>query len=279
MKLGVHMSMFCKNWDDDIIPFLEPIKDIGYDGVEVSLFGADRNNLKKVSSELKRLDLKVNCGIGISSSTDISSKDKLIRKSGINFLKECIDITKEMGSDTLSGVIAAPWQEFAENDSKQERWKRSAKSINIIAEYANDLGVNINLEVLNRFESDFMNTLNEGTEFLKLVDFKNVNLLADIFHMNIEENDILKALRENKRNIGYIHICENHRGVPGTGHIEWNDIIKEIQNNKYNGFLTLESFVASEGEVAKGLSIWRDMGNPLEEAEKAFNYIKEIINK
>lgn len=279
MKIGVHMSMFCKNWDDDIIPFLEPLKEIGYDGVEVSLFGADRSSLGMVGKAIKNLDLEVNCGIGINSDTDISSHDKSVRDNGILFLKKCIDKTNEIGSKSLSGVITAPWQEFAMGCSRKERWKRSAEGIKIIGEYAQSAGVNINLEVLNRFESDFMNTLGEGSDFLELVGLDNVKLLADTFHMNIEENEIEQALQDNIKNIGYIHLCENHRGVPGTGHILWNNIFETLKANNYNEWITIESFVSSQGEVADGLSIWRDLGEPMVEAKRGFDYINKCVNK
>ena len=279
MKIGVHMSMFCRKWEDEVTPYLEPLKAAGYDGVEISLYGANKEVLKKVGKVLKELELEVNCGVGITPETDISSKVPAVRENGILFLKECIDKTAEMGSKCLNGVLCSPWREFSHGNTRRERWKRSAGSMNIIGEYAGQYGIDLNVEVLNRFESDFINTLDEGTSFLKMVDAPNVRLLADTFHMNIEEDDIVSAVERNINNIGYIHCCENHRGVPGTGHILWNRFFRVLRNNDYDGWLTLESFVLSQNEVGNTLSIWRDMGeDPLVEAVKGFNYLDSLRN-
>jgi D-psicose/D-tagatose/L-ribulose 3-epimerase len=138
--------------------------------------------------------------------------------------------------------------------------------------------LDINLEVLNRFESNFINTLEEGTEFLKLIDNKNVRLLADTFHMNIEEPNIVKSIEQYYSSIGYIHVCENHRGVPGTGHIPFKDIIGLLKRKNYEGYLTMECISSCGTEVANGMSIWRDLGqDEFVEAKKGIDYLKQII--
>ncbi len=279
MKLGIHMSMFCKRWTDDVTKYLEPIKAIGFDGVELSLYGADLKALNAVSKELNRLDLDVNCGIGITAETDISSQHKEIRDKGISFLKECINVAVSMGAKNLSGVLCAPWQSFSNGETRSERWKRSADCMTIIGSYAKQKGIQLNAEVLNRFESDFINTLEEGKEFLEMIRLPNVKLLADTFHMNIEENDMTLAVESNMDAIGYMHCCENHRGVPGTGHLSWESLFKVLKAHNYDGWLTIESFVLSGNEVGNALSLWRDMGRePIKEAAKGFSFLNVLRN-
>ncbi len=278
MKVAVHMSMFCKTWQDDVSPYFSKLKKAGFDGVEISLYGAEKEKLLQIFNVAKSEGLEIICGTGIGPDTDISSADENVRKNGINFLRNAVEIAAKADAKCLNGVLYAPWQAFGNGEKRQDRWERSAQSLQIIADYAKDANMNLNCEVLNRFESDFINTLDEGSAFVSLVNRDNVKLLADTFHMNIEENDIMKALEENIANIGCIHVCENHRGVPGTGQIDWGKLTAKLKKLGYGGYLDMECFVETGTQVGDALFMWRNHGdNPLEEAEKGVKYLKNLI--
>lgn len=279
MKIGVHMSMFCREWTDDIVPYLYGIKEIGFDGVEISLFGAQEQDLYVSFDAARQIGLEVNIGTGVTADTDISSEDPLVQQNGIRYLKRAVDIAHKAGAKVLSGVLYAPWQSFSFDRGKEDRWKRSAQGLRQVGEYAEKAGICLCCEVLNRFESNFINTLWEGEKFIDLVGLDNVKLLADTFHMNIEEDSLLGALVDHVHSIGHIHVCENHRGVPGTGHISWPEIIRVLQKNHYTGYLTMECFVRSGGPVADALFTWRSHGDPLSEVERGFRYLHKLINR
>lgn len=271
--------MLCKDWTDDVSGYLEELKEAGLDGVEVSLFGAREDVLKKIFKEAKRNQLDIMCGTGVSEETNPSSKEEPVREKAKRYLEHAVDIASEAGGLCINGVLYAPWQGFAKGESKSERWNRSAQVLNQVGDYAKTKNIRLNCEVINRFESDFMNTLEEGHLFLKEISSQQISLLADIFHMNIEEDSIEDAFKQYIQDIGCIHISENHRGVPGTGHILWNDIIKGLMRLKYDGYLILETFVETGTQVAEGMNIWRNISaNPsIEEAKKGIKYVKEVI--
>ncbi len=278
MKIAVHMSMFCKTWQDDVSQFFPQLKQAGFDGVEISLFGAEESKLKQVFQSAQNEGLEIICGTGIGEQTDISSADENVRQKGIDYLKSAVDLACLAGAKNINGVLYAPWQAFAIGENRNERWQRSAKSLRIVAQYAKTANISLNCEVLNRFESDFINTLDEGSSFLKLINETNVKLLADTFHMNIEENNIPSALEKNIANIGCIHVCENHRGVPGTGQINWVQIIEKLKQIGYKGYLDMECFVNAGTQVGNALFMWRNLAqSPLEEAVKGVNYLRNLL--
>ena len=279
MKLAVHMSMFCRTWTDDIRPFFPKLKEMGFDGVEISLFGADWSCLRSVFIEARNNGLDIICGTGISTETDVSSKDAAVRQAGIQYLNSAVDLAAEYGAEFINGVLYAPWQVFALDEPLEERWKRSADSLHVVGEHAKKAGIGLNCEVLNRFETDFLNTLDEGSRFVHMIGLDNVKLLADTFHMNIEEKDICQALTSNIRNIGCVHICENHRGVPGTGHLNWRETVSTLEKAGYDQYLDMETFVEAGTEVGTALGIRRSSGlPPLEEAANGAAYMKKIMH-
>ncbi|WP_058486541.1 dihydroxyacetone kinase subunit DhaL [Defluviitalea phaphyphila] len=277
MKVAVHMSMFCKNWTDDILPHIKKVEEIGFDGVEISLFGSTEEKIQKALKLANDLGLDVICGTGVTEDTDPSSEDENIRKNATDYLKKCVDLVADGGGLYLNGVLYAPWQKFSDTP-REIRWKNASKVLKEVGMYAKEKNIGLNIEVINRFETDFFNRIEEAVEFLKMINLDNVKLLVDTFHMNIEEDDIYKALEKNISYIGCIHICENHRGVPGTGHIDWKKIIDILKKNNYRGYLDMESFVESGTEVGNSLFIWNGKNrDPYEEAEKGLKHIRSII--
>lgn len=276
MKLAVHMSMFCKEWTDDIIPALREVQNIGFDGVEISLYGASDEKLFDSFNEAKNLGLDIICGTGVAPDTDPSSFDENIRKNALDYLKSSIDKASKAGALYINGVLYAPWQGFSK-EKKELRWENSSQVLKEAGKYAKEKGIGLNLEVLNRFETDFMNKVEEGVEFIKKIDMDNVKLLVDTFHMNIEEENLCESVEKYIDYIGCIHVTENHRGVPGTGHIDWKNLIAILKKKNYKGYLDMETFVESGTQVGDALFIWNGKKIPFEEAKKGFNYLKELL--
>lgn len=277
MKLAVHMSMFCKSWTDDITIPLKKVREMGFDGVEISLYGNTDEALKKAFSAAKELGLEIICGTGVTPETDPSSADPAVRQRATAYLKECIDRVAEAGGLFLNGVLYAPWQGYSDRP-RDERWQNAAQVLRQAGLYAGEKGVGLNIEVINRFETDFFNRVEEAVEFLKLVDAPAVKLLVDTFHMNIEEDDICRTLEDFLPWIGCIHVSENHRGVPGTGHIDWSSILDVLRRGGYEGYLDMETFVESGHEVGKAMFIWNGRErDPFQEAERGVNHLRSIL--
>ena len=120
-----------------------------------------------------------------------------------------------------------------------------------VAERAKPAGVTLNLEVVNRFETNLLNTTAQGLAFIEESGSDNIFLHLDTFHMNIEEKNQAKAIRKAGDQLAHLHACGSDRGTPGNDHIAWPEIIKALKAVKYEGDVVIESFTDQVKSIAK----------------------------
>jgi D-psicose/D-tagatose/L-ribulose 3-epimerase len=130
-----------------------------------------------------------------------------------------------------------------------------------LAPAARAAGVEIGLEPLNRFETYFLNTVSDALAMCDAIGDSAVGILFDTFHANIEEKSIGDALRRSAPHLKHVHAYENDRGIPGSGHVEWDGFFAAIRDIGYDGWLTLESFGFAQGPMAAAGAIWRDLAS------------------
>lgn len=259
MKFGIHLSTFTKEWSEDVFKYIPIVKEYGYDGVEYPIISPKDFKVKKAKILLKENKLLCTCGTGLNVQNDISSSDPLIRKNGIDHLKQCIDICSELESDCLGGVLYAPWGQHKTRSEAKKDIQRSLETLYMVGEYAGKRGVVLAIEILNRYESYFLNTVEEGKKYLKQINSSYVKLHFDTFHSNIEEKDMYSAIINGGKDIYHIHICENDRGIPGTGQIKWQEVKNGLKKIGYDRWITLENFVMPDCSVGRDTFIWRNI--------------------
>ena len=128
-----------------------------------------------------------------------------------------------------------------------------------MARYAEDKGVTLALEPLNRFETSFINLTEQALELMRMIDSPRVKLMMDTFHANIEEKSLGKAIEAAGQNLVHVHANENDRGTPGTGHVAWNEIAAALKKVKFDGTLVIESFSTEVKEIARAAAVWRPL--------------------
>lgn len=257
MKYGIHLSTYTKKWSEDVFQYIPLTKQLGYDGVEFPLMDPDNFKVQSAKKLLSQYELSCTCGTGLNPNRDISSLDEEIMNNGICHLKKCIDICSELETDCLGGVLYAPWGQYMTRDKAKENIETSLENLSKIGDYAKEKGIVLALEMLNRYESYFINTVEDGKNYLKQINNNNIKLHFDTFHANIEEKSIKDAIIKGGSDIYHIHACENDRGVPGSGHIDWNSIKEALVEINYDRWITLENFVMPNCEVGENTFIWR----------------------
>jgi D-psicose/D-tagatose/L-ribulose 3-epimerase len=130
-------------------------------------------------------------------------------------------------------------------------------NLKLLAKHAEASGVTICIEPLNRFETDFLNTCDQGLKLIKAVGSKAVKLHLDTFHMNIEEKDQAAAIRKAGKHLAHFHACGSDRGTPGGDHIDWKPIAKALKEIGYKGDVVIESFTTDVKVIARAAAIWR----------------------
>jgi len=115
--------------------------------------------------------------------------------------------------------------------------------------------VRLTLEPVNRYESNFINTLQEGAEFIDRIGVSNIGLLADTFHMNIEEVSIYESIRQSKNYITHVHFADSNRWAPGYGHLDFQKIVETLKEINYQGYISAEILPLPDQDSAAEMTI------------------------
>jgi D-psicose/D-tagatose/L-ribulose 3-epimerase len=257
VKYGIHLFLWTERFDESSLPLIKKAKEMGFDGVEIPMLELDAINIEKTKKELEENGMECTGSLGLSIDTDITSDDETIRRKGIEYLKQCVKVTSELGSDVLSGVIYTAWGKIVGRARTDEEWKRSVEALKEVCQYAKNYGVTLAIEPVNRFETYFLNTAADAIKLVKDVGEPNIKIHLDTFHMNIEEKDFYKPIKEADGQLYHFHCCENDRGVPGTGHVDWKGVFKALSEIGYDRWLVIESFVPEMRKIAASIAIWR----------------------
>lgn len=280
MKVGMNLLL----WTDTPQPgehgqLLPRIRDWGFDGVEFPVDGLSAADVASFAAQLDELGLGSTAISALDAQVaDPASREPRLRNSAVELLKVAIDNTRLLGAEVLCGPLFQGLGRFSGQGPDADEWAYAVETLRKAGEYAQQAGVTLALEPLNRFEMYLVNTLRDGAHFVREVDLPNVGLLADTHHGNIEENDVALAWREAAPYLCHVHISENDRGVPGHGHAVPAEIFGVLQEIGYNKWVTIEAFNQSVPGLIPRLHIWRAYAqHPEDAARLGIEYIRRFV--
>jgi D-psicose/D-tagatose/L-ribulose 3-epimerase len=280
MKYGVNLMVWTTRvgkWQDALFA---RIQQWGFDGVELFLSPEEPADIPLVKRTLDRLKLeRTTCSV-LPREAHLVSTEPEVRAHGVNYLRRCVERTAELGGNLMCGPIYAGLGVMTGSRRTEEEWGRATEGLRSAARRAEELGVTLCIEPLNRFETYFLNTLQDASRLVHEIGAPNVRIHFDTFHANIEEKLPVAAVRSVAKDLGHVHISENDRGIPGTGHVDWRGILSVLREVDYKGWLTIESFAKPEPELASAASIWRDVANSGDElALQGLQFIKNLAGQ
>ena len=282
MKIGFNMLLWTTNLVEDQFDLLKKIKDVGYDGVEIPIFGGEEKvshfaNIGKVLKD-NGLDCTSVTVIPDEDRSPISNNEKS-RANALEYMKWAIDCSAALGSEILGGPYHQPLGIFSGEPPTQKEKEHAAKVHQDAADYAKQVSIKLSIEPLNRFECYFLNIGQDASDYVDLVNRDNFGYLYDTFHANIEEKDPVGIINKTIKNINHIHISENDRGTPGKGNVPWAETFETIKNSGYDGWLTIEAFGRALPDLAAATRVWRDFFPSKEEVyEEGYKFIKTNIS-
>ncbi len=279
MKFGIHSLLFTETFLDKDLPRLDQFKAMGFEAVEIIPFDPDNFPAARVRQAATDLGLEINMGYGMPLDKNIISDDPAIRAHGVAFSRHLIDLCAEAGANVFGGVIYCGWGYLTGKMRTRDEWQWAVEAYQQIAAYAAETAPDLilGIEPINRFESFFINIAADAVKFIQDVGTGNVRVHLDTFHMIREENDIAAAVRETGPFVGYVHACENQRGIPGTGQIPWRAFFEALQAIGYDGTITIESFDPQMESIAKLCCIWRQLADSPEQlATEGLSYLKQV---
>jgi D-psicose/D-tagatose/L-ribulose 3-epimerase len=276
VKLGINLYLWADEMHDGLLPVLESLKRIGYDGVEVPIFQLDEAAWTRWGRRLDELGLERTANTVIAPEHDPVSADPSIRQAAYDNMRAVIDCCAAVGAPLLCGPHQVALGVFTGAGPTAEEWKRSVEHLQRVAEYAERAGVVLAEEVVNRFELYHLNILDQAIQFVDDVGHPNCRIHLDTFHAHIEEKDPAAAIRRAGPRIAHVHISENDRGVPGTGGVAWDATFDALREIGYDGWLTVEAFGNFLPNLAAATRIWRPLFDSEDElARDAYAFLRE----
>ncbi|MCZ7470214.1 sugar phosphate isomerase/epimerase [Agrobacterium sp. O3.4] len=265
MKHGIYYSYWEHEWSAKFGPYIEKVAKLGFDIIEVAAHHINEYSdaeLAAIKQSAKDNGIILTAGIGPSKSKNLSSENAAVRAAGKAFFERTLTNVAKLDIRTIGGALHSYWPiDYSQPVDKPGDYARGVEGIHGIADFANDLGINLCIEVLNRFENHVLNTAAEGVAFVKDVGKNNVKVMLDTFHMNIEEDSFGEAIRTAGPLLGHFHTGESNRRVPGKGRMPWQEIGLALRDINYTGAVVMEPFVKTGGTIGSDIKVWRDLSN------------------
>lgn len=288
MKYGIYFAYWEKEWDADQTKYIKKVKQLGFDGLELScamLKDVSTEKLTEIRKMAEDEGVILTAGYGPSAKENLASSDPAIAEYAISFYTDMLKKLEILNIHTLGGGIYSYWPvDYNKPIDKAGDWERSVRNVRKVGKIAGDCGVDYCLEVLNRFEGYLLNTCAECKQFVEEVDVPAVKIMLDTFHMNIEEDSMIEAILLAGKQLGHFHVGENNRRVPGKGALPWYEIGSALRAIGYDKNVVMEPFVSMGGGVGSDIKIWRDMSKGADEsrldqdAKDSVSYLRYVFS-
>ena len=261
--IGCHALVFTGEfYARGIASSVQRARAAGFDLIEFPLMEPDTFDSAIARRSADAEGLQTTASLGLPAEADISSDDPSIVAAGHRLLDVALDRTAEMGGSYMCGVLYGSMRKHMAPASATGR-ASSVDALRSLASRASSLGIRLSLEVVNRYESNLINTGRQALEFLKEVDRPDVSVHLDTYHMNIEESDLFQPVLDVGDRLGYLHIGESHRGYLGTGSVDFGSAFRALDRIHYDGPIAFESFSSAvvSPTLSNTLGIWRNLWN------------------
>jgi D-psicose/D-tagatose/L-ribulose 3-epimerase len=280
MKFSINTVLFVSpftNRNADLFPLF---KKWGFDKVELLIEDPADIDPQYIKRELDKHGLACGsiCG-AMNPQRDLRGSSRSQRQ-GVQFLCELLDHMTALDCPVLGGPMYSyvGRAEAVSRSDYQKQWKSVVKNLKAVCKHAESRGKTLCLEPLNRFETDFINTVEQGLRMIEDVKSPALKLHLDIFHANIEEKFLDKAILKAGKHLAHIHACGSDRGTPGNDHTDWNGIAVALRSINYQGDVVIESVTLDVPRIAKSAAIWRRMEPTRDEiAIQGLRFLKKTL--
>jgi D-psicose/D-tagatose/L-ribulose 3-epimerase len=259
-KLGVHAGVWVGDWSDESARFaIDSSAEAGYDLIEIPVVDPASVDVSHTVRLLEAAGIEPVVSLALDPATDINTEDPLVSARGEALLGTAIDFALGIGATYIGGVTYSAMVKYTHPATEASR-DNSLAVLRRVAGRAAASGITIGIEYVNRYESNLLNTAAQTVRFIGDLGASNVILHLDTFHANSEEISLASAVRDAGDALGYIHASESHRGLLGTGILDFPGLFRQLALSGYTGPITFESFSSAVQSPASSntIGIWRD---------------------
>ncbi|NLF27712.1 MAG: sugar phosphate isomerase/epimerase [Clostridiales bacterium] len=279
-RFGVDSFIWTEVFSEKDLWIIPKAWELGFEALDLAIASPERFPLEKVLEAGRQTGLEFVTTTTLGAKTNLISPDPAVRVAGIRHMKAMVDINRGLGSKILGGVNYAGWGCLTRKPRTEREWAWGVECMREISDYARDNwdGV-IAVECVNRFETHFLNIAEDAVRFCKDVGNSNMKVHLDCFHMIREEKSFSGAVKTcGSDYLGYVHVNENDRGIPGTGLVPFAEFFRALDEVGYDAPLTIESFDPSFEELSANCAIWRSFAESGEAlAVEGLTNLKRIL--
>ena len=271
MKYGIYYAYWERQWGGDYPKYAKKVGKLGFDILEISCAGIAEMpaaGVRELLAAAGDSGIELSGGYGPRREENIASPDPRVVSNAFEFWKRTFDVLARLKVSNVGGGLYSYWPvDYEQPFNKEEDLKRSIEGMKKLGALAADFNITLGMEVLNRFEGYLLNTAEEALAYVKAVGRDNVRVMLDTFHMNIEEESLIDAIKTAGGYLGHFHIGEPNRLPPHAGsRMDWDAIGRALNGIGYTGPVVMEPFVLQGGQVGKDIKVWRNLA-PSGEAE------------
>lgn len=281
MKIGFNLLLWTGHVTEENFPVLEKLKATGYDGVEIPIFDpSDPSHYSRIGQALSDNGLE-SCAVTVcpDQAHSLISPNEADRRAGVDHLKRVIECGHNAGINNICGPYYQELGNFTGEGPTDTERAHAAECHRELAGVAQEAGIRLTIEALNRFECHFLNTMEQAKAYVEQVAHPNFATMYDTFHANIEEKDPLGVIEPNLDVIEHVHISANDRGTPGKDHTPIRETIEIFRKSGYDNWMVIEAFGRGLPELAAATRVWRDFFPNVEEVyEFGYQYIVDAWN-
>ena len=259
IPLGINTMVWTGSFSARNLSLLETIRAAGFEVAELGIFDFPALDCQAVRTALQANGLACTATSALPEDLSLLAADAEVRRRTVEWLRQAVDTLAAVGASVLAGPFYAPVGFLPGRRRTTDEWNHAVEGLRQLGEAIAGSGVRLAIEPLNRFETYFLNTAADALRLYREVDHHSVGILFDTFHANVEEKDIPAALQSLGPALYHVHLSENDRGIPGTGHVPFARVFETLTRMNYAGAAVVESFATTIPEIARAAAIWRDL--------------------
>lgn len=280
LKYAIHAYAWTSKWSNATLNLIDRAREYGFDFIEIPLMDIDLIDPQKIKERLEETGMGVVTSTALQDFQDVTSGDPDIRQRGIKYLIQCVKVSAKVGAKSFSGVIYSAMGKRIDEVPGDIYWERASLALREVARVAQDFGIVIGIEPINRYETFLINTCEQALRLREMVGEPSVGIHLDTYHMNIEENNFYKPTKSALPYLCHYHLSESHRGTPGTGTVNWEEVFKALAEGNYQGVVGMESFIESVESMRAATCIWRKLAPSTDFLlKKGLNFLKSLEKK
>jgi D-psicose/D-tagatose/L-ribulose 3-epimerase len=277
MKIGVSGFAWSREFNQSNFKLLPHLREQGFEGFEIPMFSPGDIDAAPIRRAFEEAGVECTVCAILPAGINPIDEDREVRKKARQHLLHCIRTAGELGAKTIGGPLCAPIGYLPTHRRTEEEWQRALECFQPLGEALDAEEITVCIEPVNRAETFFLRTASDAKRLIAAIGHPRFGVTLDTFHANIEEKDIPNAVRVLGNDLKHVHASENDRGILGSGHVNFAEILKSLREIKYDGYIMLEGFGYSATEKDAPGELWADLAvSPEDIALKGLTYLRSL---